>query len=241
MKVLKTIDLKFKGELKSIFFGIPEGDELKDMFKFRYANYLKKGYIESNNFGVEKDEYDDGRSFYFIAVIDSRIIGSVRLIKDEYLPTEKECFDFSEPESMKKVSRDKRVEMGRLIVEKYSDDYQLPRHLVLLGLIFAVVSFCRQKNYTGGYAFIKNSLKIKLDNLKFPIHYIENFKQIYNEGVLKKYFSNHQDIVWPVYYLIDEVSSYIDRIFGNKIFFKKHSEDHYRFRNNFLIKLFNAL
>lgn len=239
MDVLFKISLKLGSKEKTIFFGIPKDQtDLNSMYKLRYETYLKHQYIEENNSGIEKDEYDDGRSVYFIAKIDDRVIGTARLIKDDFLPTEKDCFKFEEPEAIKNMPRDNRAEVGRLIVDKYSEKVFLPRHVVLLGLIAAFSKYALTNDLRGGYSFIKDSLKLKLEKIKFPFHLIDNFEKIYEEGVLKKYFNDTNDTVWPVYYVTTEVNGYLKVIFGKKLLFKKVSEDYYFLRNSIIYKLF---
>ena len=239
MKVLFEISLKLDRDLKTIFFGIPEGEEVDEMYGFRYRNYLIHAYIEKNSTEKYIDEYDDGRSVYFIAKIDNRIIGSVRLIRDYYLPTEKDCFKFEEPEILKIVIRDRRAEIGRLIIEKYSERAFLPRNLVMFGLMGVLINYAKNKHIEGGYAFIKNSLKSKLDYLKFPYHKIENYTLVYNNGVLKKYFFDQVNPAIPIVYLTDEIDLYINRILNNKFLFKT-SQDKGRLilRFNFIWFLF---
>jgi N-acyl-L-homoserine lactone synthetase len=245
MKELMVISLKLNHEWKKIHFGIPDrAEELEEMYKFRYSNYLKHDYIEENAGHRDIDEYDNGRSTYFIARIDNRIIGTVRMIKDEFLPTEKDCFEFKEPAALKDISRNNRAELGRLIIEKYKENVFFPRHLILLGLINCIATYVKHKDFGGGYAFIKNSLKVKLDKLKFPFHTIKPFKQIYSQGVLKNYFSNQQDRVYPIYYLSDEVAMYLNGFFKNKLFFNEASKNNLIFKNKLLFNIFikfNAL
>lgn len=239
MKVINEIELKVKGKKKSIYFGIPEGDEIDLMYQFRYRIYFNHGYINQHESGKDVDEYDKGKSVYFIAKIDDRIIGTVRLIHDDYLPTEKDCFEFEEPKVIKNISRIHRVELGRLIVERYQDNNFLPRNLVMLGLFFSVVEYSKSNNFIAGYSFIKDTLKIKLDTLKIPYHPIEEFKIIYSKGILEKYFNDSVNKVRPIYYLVSEIDSYISKVFRNIIFFKKIDHNKYKFRNSFLLRLLN--
>ena len=237
MKVRKTITLKVNKENKVLSFGIPDNDEeLQEMFKFRYKIYLQHNYISENLDQKDIDEYDGGLSKYFIASVDNRIIGTIRLIRDTYLPTEKDCFKFAEPQSIANIPSGNRAELGRLIIEKYSDKIFLPRHLVLLGLLLCVTEYALENDLRGGYSFIKNSLKIKLDKLKFPFHSIENFEQVYNQKLLSNYFNSIDDPVWPIYYLTFEVNKYLNKIFSNKIFFKK-VDNNFVFRNQFIFNI----
>lgn len=219
MRISFRLRLKIDKNWQDIIFGIPDSEnELNDMFNLRCKVYKKYNYLP-NNIKSDKDEYDD-KSIYFIAKIGSIIIGSVRLIKNKILPTEKDCFQFDEPLDMRKISRDNRGEVSRLVVDWCGQNF-LPRHLVMLGLIKCLVDYAYINNIDGGYGFIKDKLKKKLDNIKIPVHYIDDFKQIYNKNILKNYFNNESDKVWPIYYITSEIKNYIDSIFNNKLLFKK--------------------
>lgn len=240
MDIRLKVSLRIHRRIKNLIFGLPDNkNEFDEMFKFRYRNYLKHNYIEHNITEKDIDEYDyNNKCYYFIAKIDNRIIGCVRLIRDYYLPTEKECFKFMEPQQMKAISRDSRTEISRLIVEQFSKDMSLPRHLVLLGLIKVICDYGEEKKLFGGYSFIKKTLEIKLDRLKFSYHKIKNYKQIYNGTILKKYFNDFKNSVIPIYYFFHEVKIYINKIFNNRLLFSKQSEKDYIFRSIFLWNLY---
>jgi len=238
MKVFKKIKLKFKNSKKYIFFGIPGNEELRDFFHFRYINYYERGYIKQNVDEIDVDEYDDERSVYFVAKIENKIIGCSRLIIDKHLPTEKDCFNFEEPDAVSKIEREKRAEVSRLIVSKYEKGVYLPKNLVMLGLFDVMVMYCRMRGIRGGYSFIKQSLKEKLDKLKFPYHPIKNYKQIYKKGVLENYFSSNENPVIPIYYLLDEIENYINRIYSNKLIFIKINDDEIYFKSGLIWKVY---
>jgi N-acyl-L-homoserine lactone synthetase len=239
VKNLFEIDLNIDGQIKGIYFGIPELDEeIQEMYSFRYKSYLKHNYIDCNEDEKDIDEYDRGQSVYFVAKIDGNIIGTVRLIKEKYLPTEKDCFNFLEPKAMQLLPRENRGEVGRLIIEKYKDDIYLPRHLILIGLFYCVLLYSNQNGIRGGYSFIKNTLKIKLEKLKFPFCIIDEFKQIYGNGVLKKYFSNQDDKVWPIYYIVADIEKYLNKIINNIIIFKIINSNKVFLRSKILFNLY---
>jgi N-acyl-L-homoserine lactone synthetase len=223
MKTQFKIRLKLEGEEKTIYFGMPDNQqELDEMYRLRYRVYRTRNYIMPNDEEKDIDKYDiDGFCKYFIAQIDNRVLGSARLIIREYLPTEKDCFRFNEPELIKEIPRDKRGEIGRLIVEKYKENVFLPRHLVMTGIFSAIVSYCQEVDIMGGYSFIKDSLRKKLKKLNFPFNIIEPFEQIYNQELLKAYFNDPNDKVWPVFYIRDDVSNYLSQKIFNDKFFKK--------------------
>jgi N-acyl-L-homoserine lactone synthetase len=224
MKILKEIHLKTKRGNKILFLGMPNtNEELKEMFKLRYDIYSKLGYISKDSFPqkVEQDDYDNEKKCdYFIAKIDDQIVGSARLIQDYYLPTEKECFKFEEPPEMKNIPREKRGEIGRLIVSKRDNNF-LPPHLVLLGILDSIMRFSFQKDLRAGFSFVKKSLMEKLKKLRVPFHVIKSYTQIYSKKHLWGYFHDPKDPVLPVYYFRDEAKKYLNTIFNNNKIFKK--------------------
>ena len=133
MQVKKTISVSVEKQTYVVSFGTPQTEEeLNKMYRLRYYVYSKRGYINKEEYPekVEKDEYDNGNAIYVVAQINDRILGTVRLIVDKFLPTEKDCFDFMEPEKLKPIKRTERAELGRLIVERLADDKFFPRHVV---------------------------------------------------------------------------------------------------------------
>ncbi len=237
MKILKELRLNVNGTSKVIYFGSPDNhDELTEMYKLRYDVYSSRGYINKkiSAEGLEKDNYDkENKCDYFIAKIDGRIIGTARLIRDSILPTEKECFVFEEPEEIGRIPRNNRAELGRLIVIPYGKNVYLPRNLVTLFLLSCLLDFCLENNILGGYAFIKDKLKIKLQKLKMPIHVIENFVQKYPQnGLLAGYFGDKENSVVPMYFIVDEFKKYIDKTINNSLMFKKNNNSEYLLREN---------
>jgi len=224
MKILKEIQFKRKRGNKLLKFGIPNSpEELEKMFKLRYEVYSKMGYISPEMFPekIEKDNYDEEKKCeYFIAKIDSQIVGTGRLIQDYYLPTEKECFKFEEPKEFKNIPRDRRGEIGRLIVARGNNKF-IPPHLILLGILYSIMRFSLQKNLQLGYSFAKKSLIKKMERLKIPFHIIKSYTQIYSKKHLYGYFHDKKDPVFPVYYSRDEAREYLRKIFNNKKIFKK--------------------
>jgi len=233
---MKELQVKVNGENKLIYFGVPDNEnEILEMHKLRYEIYSKKDYIYEEKFkdGIEKDEYDlDKKSHYFIAKIEDRIIGSVRLIRDYYLPTEKD-FKFEEPEEMKKIPREQRGETGRLVITPYSKEIYLPRNIILLFLIDCLLEFSVESHIAGGYSFVKSSLLNKLNKLEMPIHIIKNYIQVYpKDGILYKYFNQEDDKVIPIYIFTDEVKKYLNGLINNRKMFEKISEKKFILREN---------
>lgn len=236
MKKLKIINLILSnGKEKIVYFGQPDQtSELEETYKFRNDQYIKRGYIEKGFYpdGRDYDELDrKNKCEYFIAKVDDRLIGTLRLIMDDYLPTETECFDFAEPKAIKRIPRNKRAEIGRLIVSRYCDDIFFPRHIIMLGLLMDAFNYCQEQHIQGGYSFIKDKLRKKFKKILFPIHVIKEFEQIYNLPTLHNYFSDPQDTVWPIYYLSREVQLYFR--FLSAVYLGKKSDNEYYIKKMF--------
>jgi N-acyl-L-homoserine lactone synthetase len=239
MKTYKEIYFNLPGGKKDykLIFGQPNSKkELDQMFELRYQVYLKHDYIHKEMFPKkrEKDIYDEqGKCTYFIAKLgNGMVVGSLRLIRDYFLPTEKECFKFKEPEEITKIPRNQRVEISRLVARpcKINGDHHLPRHLVLLGLLRVALDFSLENDIKGGYSFIKQSLGKKLRKLGIPFHLIKNYQQIYNKKILWKYFNQKEDPVFPVYFLRDEINDYFEKLFNSRLIFEKIGEEKYKFK-----------
>lgn len=232
MIIYNTLVLKDRDRNIIVDFGIPDSsEELEDMFSLRFEVYSKKNYIDVKKYpdGREKDKYDQtNKCVYFIGKINNIIISSARLIIDEKLPTEL-YFKFQEPNIISKIPKKNRAELGRLITIPFKIKNRfLPRHIITLMLIKTVIDYAVANNYMGGYAFIKKKLDQKFKILNFPIHYIEQYDQVYpQEGDLYKYFNDNEDSVIPIYYLTNEIESYFKNLFSNKYFFSQDSQKIY--------------
>jgi len=223
MKILYKLLLNFKGEKDNIFFGIPDTQrEMENMFLLRENVYKKNNYI---NLDSDKDEYDENnKSIYFIAQIKNEIIGTVRLIIDNPLPTIKDCFDFIEPIEIKEIPFNSRGELGRLISVPYKENIYLPRHIVLLFLLNCVCNYSRENNILGGYSFITTKLYNKIKRINIPFRAIKKFKQKYPiNGLMSPYFNKKGNPILPIYFKLEEVEKYLAKFFQNKMMFKKIS------------------
>ncbi|GIW66735.1 MAG: hypothetical protein KatS3mg095_0633 [Candidatus Parcubacteria bacterium] len=217
---------KNKQEEFVIEFGVPDNkEELKKMFQLRFEVYAQKNYIDPQKFpdGLEQDEYDfNKKCVYFISKIEDEVIGSLRLIIDNPLPTQI-YFKFQEPLELSIISDNQKLEIGRLVI-KYHPLYKkikLGRHLILLTLFKSVMDYASEKQYLAGYSFIKKRLADKLNILSLPYHEIKNFEQVYpDNGILAKYFNDLNDPVIPIFYLKNEVNNYLNKLFNKKFLFK---------------------
>lgn len=226
MKILKELEITMNGKIKTVAFGHPETTEEKNaMFQFRFNEYSSHKYIDPERFpnGQEHDEYDSqNKCVYFVAVVDNKIIGTVRLIKDKILPTEQD-FYFPEQKEIKSIDRNSRAELGRLIIVPYDKERKMffPRGIIMLMLLATLIDFGLKNNIDGGYAFVKSSFKKKMVRLKLPAHFISSYKQRYpKDGILYRYFNQPEDPVVPMYFITKEFKGYVDKIFNKKWVFK---------------------
>jgi len=239
MRVLRKLKLNLNKDQKTIFFGIPtDKNEEGGMFDVRKDVYEKRRYILPG--ASDRDKYDiNNVSTYFIAKVDSEIVGAVRLIKSDPLPTEIH-YAFTETEDLKNIPREKRAELGRLVVRSPKGGGFFPRGIVLLFLLDVVVSYAEEQGLLGGMSFIKFSLLKKLKDRKMPLKLIEDYKfNVKSHDVLYPYFTQEHDPVIPVYFITKNFRSYIDKIFSNRFVFKKSKEenDTLILRNTWLFSL----
>lgn len=241
MVTIKILKIKLKGIERSILFGYPSNkDEINDIYTFRYKEYLDRGYINKSDFKEEKDidEYDDGRSFYFFAKWENKIIATIRLIRDDILPTEK-SFRFNAPDFIKNIDPKNRFELGRFIIvplDKINKLF-LPRQIAMITMFRVIFEYANQNNLLGGYSFVKTSLLKKLLKIKAPIVPIINYKQTYGkDGVLYKYFNQEYDKVVPIAFLVESFKSYINKIFSNKLIFSI-KDDNIIIKDNLITKI----
>lgn len=223
MEILSSIKIKNGDkEAKIHFCLLTEESEKQQMFSLRKKIYTERGYIPEG--ADDFDDYDSNKSTkYFAAVVDKNIIGSVRVIYGDFLPTEK-FFSFKKPLEVSGFSKNQKAELSRLVVEpfKFGATY-LPRGLLLLFILKVIVEKFEEENVVGGYAFIKESLRKKMSSRGMPLHFLSDFELLYPEtGVMYNYFSQKDDPVTPIYYLTNEFSAYIQKIISSPLF--KHVE-----------------
>ena len=239
MEVVTRLNVGKRFGSKTILFGYPTTQtEFDEMFRLRYDVYSRRGYIEPSRFPdkQEKDEFDkDNRTRYFIAQIEGgRIIGTVRLIIKDQLPTE-EYFLFKEPAKISEVPRSKRGELGRFIIippDKAKGEY-LPRNLVMLFITDLLADYGIAHDIAGGYVFIKSSLNEKFKKLRAPFHVVTPYKQHYPEnGVLLPYFTQPDDPVMPAYFLTKECKKFANRLLRASLMFKIERTGDFMLKSN---------
>ncbi len=243
MKVYFTLRVTARDSNNIISFGeVDNSQELNEAFELRYSVYKERGYIDSQIYpeGKEKDNFDIlGKCHYFIAKIDQKIIGFIRVITDDPLPTEK-YFTFQEPEVMKFIRRDSRFELGRFIiipVDKEKNEF-LPRGLVMLFLLNTILSFALKNNLSGGYSFVKRTLYQKMKRRHMPVGEIANYTEIYpKDGVLKKYFNQRNNPVIPIYFTSADFRNYLYKHINCSLLFTAENESTYILKSNIYTKI----
>lgn len=241
--IILTIDNN--GARESIHFILASSFEEKERIsKVRAEVYSNRGYFSEKK-ERDEDQYDlSENTVYIYAVLRGEMVGALRIIREETLPTE-QFFQYDEPPAIQNIQRSNRCEIGRLVVRRIDGMDFVPRNLIMLFLIYRALKYAETKNISGGVSFIKERLNKKLDKLKFPFHRIETYKQTYpTDGVLFNYFNDPSDKVIPIFFLTEEVKNYIDIFLGKKFIFKKISEserDEYLLRSNIYTKFLKTL
>ncbi len=212
MNVLKKYNVVYENIRDILIVFSPTTEEEKnEMFKFRYHKYLDHDYISKNTSGLDNDEYDNDGTIYInvFSKNQSRIIGTVRIIFSKPLPILKDCFNFKEPFFACIIGEKNKAEIGRLIIDKYSQKESLPRHFIMMIIIREVLSVTKKMNIRLVYSFIKLSLFLKLKKIYFPFFVIRNYQEKYTHGILIKYFEQKENPVIPVYFIRWMVNIYI--------------------------------
>lgn len=236
MKVTYRLKVKINSEYKVIEFGEPStGEEKHEMFELRHEIYSQRNYFNKSYSAKELDidAYDRLDSTkYFIAKLEGKIIGSVRRISGAKLPTEL-YFEFEEPREMKSVGPNERAEVSRLVVKRPSEKYYLPRNVVMLFMVKALVEQASKDRIKGGYMFLKLGVRQKLRRLKVPIHLIRGYSQTYPKtGIMAPYFFNPNDKVIPAYFKIQEISEFLKNTTDNRWIFKNEGNGNYLLKSN---------
>lgn len=128
VSVLKRKALNYVLKISQLVFKEAKTEkELNLVYKLRYKIYLYEGYIEPNEKGVFKDEYDP-HSINFIVLKKNKPIGITRLVLNAKVgfPTEN-LFNFERP----KIPRNELGEISRLATDK---ELRGGSELVMMGL-----------------------------------------------------------------------------------------------------------
>ena len=232
MKKMMHIEIGKGLNKYTINFGMPDSkDELQKMYKLRYEAYSAKGHILPNSGNIDIDNYDkEKKCYYFIAVVDDVIVGSTRIILGNKLPTLDEYFNLDLPKEIKKIPREKIVEIGRLVSFHKGLKIKLPRHIVLMSLFYIMIKFSKRKNLLVAVGTLKDYVKMKLARINFPMYSIKSNGLEYNpkemNDPLINFFNEETGRVWPIYIFIAEAESYLNSIYQNKKIFKRIDNNH---------------
>lgn len=254
MEILQKLSVTLSDGEHTILIGMPTTEkEFDDIFRLRFEEYSRRGYIDSSKFpsGREKDDIDNlkigSEVFYFIGYFDSKLIATVRCIRTTPLPTQK-YFEFDETHtSVFSILPEKRIELGRLIVipPDREKGIFLPRNIVMLFMFYALTQYGMKHGFEGGYAFIKNKLDAKLKKIKLPIERVSYTRSNYpHNDILYNYFMQEDDPVIPIGFRVDRIATYCAKLVNNKFMFKKISKHHYKLRSNlytFFLRTIRAL
>lgn len=193
---------------------------------------------------MEKDSFDElGKCAYFVAKLGDRIIGTVRLIFGDPLPTE-DYFTFQEPEVMHKISRNQRAELGRLIIIPPNREKKVffPRGLIMLMILRTLVDYAETHEIFGGYAFVKHRLLGKLTKLKVPVIRINNYEQHYPvSGTIYNYFNQPDDPVLPICFVTSDIRQYFDKVMSNHWVFETLDKGELKLRQNLYVKFLQTM
>jgi len=227
MQILKKVIIPMEGRDETVLFGIATSEDREQIFSLRYKIYSKYGYL-NEEFYPEKREHDsfdeDGSSRYLVAKVGERIIGCIRLIQSDILPIEKN-YNFEPPTEVASRERKEIVELGRLVIDRYSDTEYFPRNIILLFLVATIVHYCKENGTTIAYSFLKKRLIKKLNALHLPYTLIEPFTLLYPKNApMTPYFYNEEDPAFPAFFMLDAMEKFVEKTIGNRFLFKKKGE-----------------
>lgn len=218
--------------------------EYPQMHAQRYRVYAKYGYIRREDYPsqFEKDAFDSN-SVYYGAFIGERLLGSVRVVRTSPLPIET-FFTFQVPQDIKAVPAKERCEIGRLVVErKHPDDTVIPRNIVMLFLIKALVDREASETKTPiAYAYLTSALLRKLTILGIPVHTLKNVQCLYPRvGPMHGYFYSEKGAIVPAYFVVAEIRAYLDSLVTSKRMFDQIGPDSYHLRHSLFNKFLSTL
>lgn len=207
-----------KGTEHLFRIGQPENDEEKiKMYEYRYSIYLKYKLIENNPTKCDIDNYDQN-SFYVVACYDDQIIGSLRLICGDTIPTLDCYYQLQLPSILSQTDRKSICEMGRIISTPHFCTNQISSHFVLLSMFYYTTSFGRDKRIDISIGSMKARIVKSLYKLKVPIQTIQKSELIYDPAKehdpLTLFFDEHKTgKICPVYIIRQEYEQYFAQLF----------------------------
>ncbi|XKT75005.1 MAG: N-acyl amino acid synthase FeeM domain-containing protein [Patescibacteria group bacterium UBA2103] len=246
MKAYKTLHVQTKDIDEVISFGeLVSKEEVEKAEALRYKIYTKYNYLDTTQYTEEKesDLYDEQEgTIYFGAMVGDRLIGFVRLIKAEHhtLPVFNN-YSFEVPEELADIPKEHLCELGRLVIDKYSDTAYFPRNVVLLFMMSCLLDYAKENGLVYSYSFIKSRLLKKLDKLNFPYTLIEDSKLLYIEdGPMAPYFYNEEDPAIPAYVSITDGQKFLDKTVHGRFLFDRISDTEYKLKNNLYTNFLKA-
>lgn len=249
METLRELVVTLDDGEHTILFGKPTTEaEYNMMYELRHAEYARRGYIvgEHTSKKAERDSFDDlPNTQHFIALYDNhKVIGTVRVISQDVLPTEEYFEDLMVPDYIKGLQSNEKLELGRLIVVPPDRDGRvfLPRNVVMLFMFSTLTQYGLERGYRGGLSFVKESLLKKLEKVQFPIKTLTFSKQHYPDGgVLFPYFNQSEDPVTPIAFSLEEVATFCDKLITNRFVFKHESAERYRLQSNLYTRFLKSV
>lgn len=249
MEVLRELVVTLDDGEHTISFGKPTTEkEYQMMYELRHAEYARRGYITKKDGAepLEHDSFDDlPETQHFIALYDQeKVIGTVRVISQEKLPTEKYFDGLEVPEYVVNLKPTEKLELGRLIVVPPDRDAGifLPRNVVMLFMFSTLTHYGLDRGYKGGLSFVKNSLLKKLERVQFPIEALSFTQQNYpHDGVLFPYFNQPEDPVTPIAFSLEAVAAFCDKLITNRFVFKQESPERYSLQSNLYTRFLKSV
>lgn len=236
MKVLKQLTLPIGSDNVTVDFGVLNTrTEVQSSYTLRYKIYSKYNYLlhpESHN-GYECDEYDELENcIYFAGVVGERQIAGVRLINSHKLPIHS-AFQFATPKGHDGVDILIQSEIGRLVVDRYSDSAHTPRNILLLMLAAVMAEHCTKVGIQYSYAFLKERLIKKLTRLGLPFTKIEPYRLTYPRGgPMEPYFYDKTDLASPAYLELAAVQSFLTSTIESEMLFQRLGDNHLLLKTN---------
>lgn len=190
--------------------------EMKALYKYRYSIYLKYGLIEQNNLKIDKDNYDD-HCHHIVATFDDKIIGTLRVIHGNVIPTLDYYYNFDTSMPLLNYPRSRIFEVGRIIATPHIVTHLMSSHFILLMMFEYVVTFTKKHGLDMSIGAMKKRIVNQLERVKFPIHTITNANLVYNphqhHDPLTLFFNEHKTgKICPVFIGRKEAETYFSHV-----------------------------
>lgn len=201
MRTLLTLQAK----THQVSFGVPTtNDEFQAMYALRYKVYHEElGYGQVGPNETDKDQFDrQGEALYLIATIEGVIVGCLRIVTTQVLPTER-FYEFHKP-----FPKTQKGDWGRLISRPHWFGFEdLPRGVISTGLLLASLALSEEKGIIHGYGTMKKRAYKKIHSRGFPVKVLTPKRLIGMKGIngdpLQNFFSPTDPVVPLTFNLID--------------------------------------